>query len=340
MSNLYDLDQAKQFVKDNTVVRWYPENPELQKVRENMLQHIPCMDGRGITRRVCHIDMSLHEKIQQMWFSIPGGAVWLIIILYGILNQLLDTHKNNIDHRQIDSMISLLISKYGAKLKYHTDHHHPDSCLGCGFLKNSFTKSSEDNLINKFWLTNQDIDSIYALMETYPAKGAVLQWDHLEKAVMLVMPPHKNYKLFNLRHTDEDTWEQCFVIDIRMAKFATRKLLWDMAELIKILNLHDKIDYDSDAYKIIYRKHGLVYSKSEYNKDPERFLDAILSQLFLDQLNNNILEIYKILAPNHPIYHVHLDDDDTPLVIPHEIDRTWFIDYMTKEDLKQYRVDR
>lgn len=339
MADVYTLEQAKQFVKDNIVIRWYPENPELQKLWDDMLQHIPCMDGRGITRRHQDNNMPLHEKIQKMWFSIPGGAVGLVIVLYGMMNKLFSTDNHDIDHRKIDSMISVLIAKYGGKLKYHTDHHHPDDCLWCGFLKNAFHRASDDKEINKFGLNNKNIDSIYWLMETYPDKSAVLQWDHLEKAVLLLMPPSKNYKLFGMWHTDEDTGDQCFVIDIRMAKFATKKMIWDLSEIIQLLNLHEHIDYDSDFYKKIYREHGLVYSRSEYTKDPSKYLDAILSHLFLDQLNNNIIEIYKILAPQHPIYHVHLDSDDTPLVIPHHIDIPGFSSFSTPDQLSVYRVD-
>lgn len=170
------------------------------------------MDGRGIRNRSEYATLSKMEKIKKLWFSVPGGAVWVIVILYGILNKIFGDKINNINPLVIHHMMGALIAKYGAKLKYHTDDHYPDSCLGCGFLKNSFKKSDSDTQVNQFWLRNSDIDNIYDLMKEFPANIATLHGEHLEKAVLRIMPPRNNFKLFGLWHTHNTDGDQCFVI--------------------------------------------------------------------------------------------------------------------------------
>lgn len=315
MNVLYDLQQAKEFVKNNIVIWGDPHSHELQKFCDDMLGYIPCMDGRGITHRVKDDELSLDEKIHKVWFSVPWGAVWLIVILYGVLNKLFDKSGFSVDKRKIDSMMPILISKYGSKLKYHTDHHHPEECIGCGFLKNAFKKSISSGEINIFWLDNDNIDAIYDLMDTYHYDGAILQWDHLEKAVMFLVSSPDNPKLFGMWHTDEISKDQCFILDIAMTMYATKNMLSDLAKLIQILNLHQSIDYDSESSRLLYKEHGITYSREEYLKDPHKYINTLLTQWFEDQLNSNILEIYKILAPNHPIYRVYLDIDNNPVVV-------------------------
>lgn len=187
--------------------------------------------------------------------------------------------------------------------------------MGCGFLKNSLKKNDSDTDHNLFGLKNSDIDAIYHHMDDFHSDIAVLNGDHLEKAVLRVMPVVRNYKLFGLRHTDDKIGDQCFVINARMAMFGVKKMLGDLIELIKFNNLDHLVDFGKEKYRVRYRKNGLIYSAKEAINKPERYLDILLGKKFIEQFDNNVLEIYKILAPNHPIYDVYLDEQDKPVVL-------------------------
>ena len=107
--------------------------------------------------------MTKKQRMELLGVSVPGGQPGFELLLDAATNDLMGGKVLEVKDKLI-SIKHFLITKYGKKnvdgtpqVKLHTDTHHPDTCEGCGYLKNCMCHPATPDGRNDYGLYDIDI---------------------------------------------------------------------------------------------------------------------------------------------------------------------------------------
>lgn len=318
------LTGAKKYISHNHEIWWEPSEPDVQSLRENFYGSINCIDGRWTKHPLLDSVLSKKERMQLLGVSIPWWQPGFELLLDAATNDLM-WGKALVIKDKITSIKHFLITKYGKKnadgtpqIKLHTDTHHPDTCEGCGYLKNCMCHPPTSDTRNDYGLYDIDIATAQKSIHRY-GNMDILQWEHLEKAVFTLPKSEHNKKLFGIRHQsaqDVKNPTQAFVINQNTSQYAVTKVIKDYVALLWVMGIDQHIQAQSPLAMDIYTQHDLIFSEQDFYNNRDHYLTVLVSHQFQHRFNHNTNLIAGRLAANFPSYAVYLDHDDIPLVIP------------------------